>query len=48
MKFQTYIYGRTQNIDFREICSPQKRLSPQMVSLVKEIINTDVISNGDH
>lgn len=47
MKFQTYIYGRTQNIDFREICSPQKRLSPQMVSLVKEIINTDVISNGD-
>lgn len=47
MKFQTYIYGRTLNIDFREICSPQKRLSPQTVSLVKEIINTDVISNGD-
>lgn len=47
MKFQTYIYGRTLNIDFREICSPQKRMSPQTVSLVKEIINTDVISNGD-
>lgn len=47
MKYQTYIYGRTLNIDFREICSPHKGLPPKMVSLVKQLINTDVSSNGD-
>jgi len=47
MKYYTYIYGRTLNIDFREICSPEKGLSQNTVKLVKEIINTDVVSNGD-
>ena len=47
MKYQTYIYGRTLNIDFREICSPHKGLPAKMVSLVKQLINTDVSSNGD-
>lgn len=47
MRYSTYIYGRTLNIDFREICSPDKGLSPKSIRLVKELINTDVISNGD-
>lgn len=47
MKHKTYIYGRTLNIDFREICSPEEGLPAQMASLVRELINTDAISNGD-
>lgn len=47
MKCYTYIYGRTLNIDFREICSPENRLSEKTTKLVKELINTDVVSNGD-
>lgn len=47
MKYKVYIYGRTLKIDFREICSPQEGLSIKTVSLVKELINTDVLSNGD-
>lgn len=47
MRFHTYIYGRTLKIDFREICSPQGGLSDKSVSLIQQLINTDVISNGD-
>ncbi len=47
MKYQTYIYGRTLKIDFREICSPPGGLTKHMGSLVQELINTDVISNGE-
>lgn len=47
MKYSTYIYGRTLKIDFREICSPKDGLSSKSVSLIKELINTDVPSNGD-
>lgn len=47
MRYSAYIYGRTFYIDFREICSPDKGLSQKSIRLVKELINTDVISNGD-
>lgn len=47
MKCYTYIYGRTLKIDFREICSPEKKLAQNTVKLIKELINTDVVSNGD-
>lgn len=46
MKCCTYIYGRTLNIDFREICTPRGGLSTKTVSLIEQLINTDVASNG--
>lgn len=47
MQFKTYIYGRTLNIDFREICVPEQGISQTSASLVRELLNTDVPSNGD-
>lgn len=47
MKYCTYIHGRTLNIDFREICSPKGGLSKETISLIEQLINTDVVSNGD-
>jgi len=47
MRFHTYIYGRTLNIDFREICSPSQSLSERSKDLIKELLNTDVPSNGN-
>lgn len=46
MKYQTYIYGRTFRIDFRDICIPQTALSNNVKNLVSQLINTDIIANG--
>lgn len=47
MKYCTYIYGRTLKIDFREICSPKGGISTKSASLIEQLLNTDVISNGE-
>lgn len=47
MKFYTYIYGRTLKIDFREICTSPSGISERSKSLIKELVNTDVVSNGE-
>lgn len=46
MQFYTYIYGRTLNIDFREICTSPLGLSDNSKALIKQLLNTDVVSNG--
>ena len=46
MRFYTYIYGRTLNIDFREICTSPSGISESSKSLIKQLLNTDVVSNG--
>lgn len=47
MKYCKYIYGRTLKIDFREICAPPEGISEDSKSLVKQLLNTDVVSNGN-
>lgn len=46
MQFYTYIYGRTLNIDFREICTSPSGISESSKALIKQLLNTDVVSNG--
>lgn len=47
MRFRVYIYGRTSRIDFREICSTPNGIRPDTLSLIQQLLNTDVRSNGD-
>ncbi len=46
MKFYTYIYGRTLNIDFRELVTTPDSISERSKKLVRQLINTDIQSNG--
>lgn len=47
MKYGIYIYGRTLKIDFRDIVSPIEGLPLKSDKLVRQLINTDVSSNGN-
>ena len=47
MKYHAFIYGRTRNIDFRVICNSPNGVMPYTEALAKQLINTDVPSNGD-
>lgn len=47
MKYGIYIYGRTLQIDFRDIVSPIDGLPLKSDKLVRQLINTDVPSNGN-
>ena len=47
MKYNIFIYGRTRNIDFRVICNTPDGVMPNTEALAKQLINTDVASNGD-
>lgn len=47
MKYYAFIYGRTRNIDFRVICNSPNGIMPYTEALAKQLINTDVPSNGD-
>ena len=47
MKYHAFIYGRTRNIDFRVICNSPNGIMPYTEALAKQLINTDVPSNGD-
>lgn len=47
MRYGIYIYGRTLQIDFRDIVCPKGGLPSKADKLVRQLINTDVPSNGN-
>lgn len=47
MKYGIYIYGRTLLIDFRDLVCPKSGLPSKADKLVRQLLNTDVPSNGN-
>lgn len=46
MKFEVFVFGRTLNIDFRDIFVPKSGISKLSEKLIIQLINTDTKSNG--